>query len=60
MNKQKLKEFMRDPIVAKAYKEGGILEVARLASMIGNLERDSELREIAEKLFSRGMEGLED
>lgn len=58
MNKLKLKEFMRDPIVARAYKEAGILEVARLASMIGNLDRDPEMRVIAEVLMERGMGDL--
>lgn len=56
MNKEKLKEFLKDPIVRQAYKEDGIEEVARLASMIGNLERDEELRKLAEDLSSKVFE----
>jgi hypothetical protein len=53
INKEKFKEFMKDPLVKEAYKREGVLEVARLAAMVGNMERDSELREISEELFSR-------
>jgi|688.fasta_scaffold2031523_1 hypothetical protein len=58
MNKERLKEFMKDPLVREAYEEDGILEVARLASMIGNLDRDQELREIAAVLMEKGMGAL--
>jgi hypothetical protein len=53
MNKAKLKEFLKDPLVQEAYEKDGLAEVARLAAMVGNLDRDPELREIAEVLFSR-------
>lgn len=56
MNKAKLKEFMKDPLVRDAYKKDGLEEVARMAAMVGNLDRDPELREIAEILFSRSRE----
>jgi hypothetical protein len=56
MNKEKLKEFMKDPLVREAYDQDGWVEVARMAAMVGNLERDQELREIAEILFSKSRE----
>lgn len=53
MFKEALREFLRDPLVRKAYKTDGIAEVARMASMIGNLERNQDLRQLAEDLFMK-------
>lgn len=57
MNKAKLKEFLKDPIVRQAYREDGLEEVARLASMIGNLDKDPELRRLAEDISSMALNG---
>lgn len=48
-----LKEFLKDPLVRDAYRDGGIEEVARVASMVGNLEKNQELRQLAEELSMR-------
>lgn len=53
---KEIEEFLNDPIVRQAYREDGIEEVARLASMIGNLEKNFSLRELAEVLSQRAFE----
>lgn len=53
---KEIEEFLNDPIVRQAYREDGIEEVARLASMIGNLEKNFSLRELAEILSQRAFE----
>lgn len=53
---KEIEEFLNDPIVRQAYREDGIEEVARLASMIGNLEKSFSLRELAEALSQRAFE----
>ena len=50
MNREKIKEFLNDPLVKEAYETDGPEEVARLASMAGVLEKDSDLLALAAKL----------
>lgn len=51
MNKQTIEKFLSDPYVKEAIKDGPE-EVARMAIMAGNLEKNSDLREFGEKLMS--------
>lgn len=53
---REIEEFLRDPLVRQAYREDGIEEVARMASMVGNLENSLPLRELAERLSQRAFE----
>jgi hypothetical protein len=48
--KEILKEFLNNPLVQQAYRTDGIEEVARLASNVGNLEKNQDLRQLAEEL----------
>ena len=50
VNRDKVKEFLNDPIVKEAMNTDGKHEVARLASMAGVLEKDMDLLALAAKL----------
>lgn len=50
MNKKVLEEFLKDPLIKGAYRTDGLEELARLASMVGNLEKNEDLRGLAEDL----------
>lgn len=50
MDKQKILQFINNPIVAQAVKEGEIDEVIRMASMAGSLSKDPDLRKFAREL----------
>lgn len=54
---KELEDFLKDPIVRQAYEEDGIEEVARLASMAGNLGKSTELRKLAELLSQKAIKG---
>lgn len=56
MNKQTIQDFLKDPLVREAYETDGIEEVARMASMAGVLEKDSDLLALSAKLFNKSME----
>jgi hypothetical protein len=51
MNKQTIKDFLADPLVQDALKTDGKAEVARMAIMAGNLEKNQDLRIFGEKLM---------
>ena len=53
MNKQKIKEFLADPLVKDAMKTDGEVEVGRMAIMAGNLDNDEDLRAFGEKLLEK-------
>jgi len=50
ISRKKVKEFMNDPIVQEALMTDGVHEVARLASMAGVLEKDTDLLTLSAKL----------
>ena len=50
VNGNKIREFLKDPIIREAMKTDGVHEVARLASMAGVLEKDLDLIALAAKL----------
>jgi hypothetical protein len=51
MNKQTIKDFLADPLVQDALKTDGKAEVGRMAIMVGNLEKNNDLRKFGEKLL---------
>ena len=51
MNRQTIKEFLAAPMVKEAMRTDGPKEVGRMAIMVGNLERDQDLREFGEMLI---------
>lgn len=53
MNKQTIKEFLADPLVQEALREDGAAEVGRMAMMVGNLEKNQDLREFGQRLLDR-------
>lgn len=53
MNRDKIKKFLADPTVKKSLKDGDVEKVAMMASSLGNLSRDADLRELATKLTRR-------
>jgi hypothetical protein len=53
MNKDSIKKFMADPLVQDALKTDGSAEVGRMAMMIGNLERNQDLREFGQRLLNQ-------
>ena len=55
MNKQTIKEFLADPLVQDALKTDGEAEVGRMAMMVGNLEKNQDLREVGQRLINRGL-----
>ena len=53
MNKQTIKNFLADPLVQDALKTDGEAEVGRMAMMVGNLEKNQDLREFGQKILNR-------
>lgn len=53
MNKQTIKNFLADPLVQDALKTDGKAEVGRMAMMVGNLEKNQDLREFGQLLINR-------
>jgi len=53
MNKQTIKNFLADPLVQDALKTDGEAEVGRMAMMVGNLEKNQDLREFGQLLINR-------
>ena len=53
MNKQTIKVFLADPLVQEALREDGEAEVGRMAMMVGNLEKNQDLREFGQRLLDR-------
>ena len=53
MNKQMIKNFLADPLVQEALREDGEAEVGRMAMMVGNLEKNQDLREFGQRLLDR-------
>jgi len=53
MNKQKIKDFLADPLVKQALKEDGEVEVGRMAMMAGNLDDDEDLRFFGQKIMDK-------
>ena len=54
MNKQTIKDFLANPLVKEAMQIDGPIEVARMAIMSGNLDRDQDLREFGQRLLEKG------
>jgi hypothetical protein len=55
MNKQKIKEFLNDPLIKEAMKTDGKAEVGRMAMMAGNLENDEDLRKFGQELIDQSV-----
>ena len=55
MNKEKIKEFLKDPLVKDAMKTDGKAEVGRMAMMAGNLDNDKDLREFGQLLINQSL-----
>jgi hypothetical protein len=55
MNKQTIKDFLKDPLVQDALKTDGKAEVGRMAMMVGNLEKNEDLRAYGEKLLEENL-----
>ena len=53
MNKQTIKEFLADPLVKDALKTDGEAEVGRMAMMVGNLEKNPDLREFGQRMMDK-------
>lgn len=53
MNRDKIKKFLADPTVKKSLKDGDVEKVAMMASSLGNLSRDADLRELSTKLMKQ-------
>ena len=53
MNKQTIKEFLADPLVKEAMKTDGEAEVGRMAMMVGNLEKNQDLRKLGQHLLDK-------
>lgn len=53
---REIEQFLNDPLIREALREDGIEEVARLASMAGNLGKSQDLRRLAETLSSKAFE----
>jgi len=55
MNKQTIKDFLADPLVQDALKTDGEAEVGRMAMMVGNMEKNADLREFGQRLLDRAL-----
>ena len=55
MNKQTIKDFLADPLVQDALKTDGEAEVGRMAMMVGNMEKNVDLREFGQRLLDRAL-----
>jgi len=53
VNKQTIKDFLADPLVKEAMKTDGEAEVGRMAMMVGNMEKNQDLREFGQRLLDR-------
>ena len=53
MNKQTIKDFLADPLVQDALKTDGKAEVGRMAMMVGNMEKNQDLREFGQRLINQ-------
>jgi len=51
MNREKIKKFLADPTVRESLKKGNIEQVALMASSVGNLAKDPDLRELSVRLM---------
>ena len=57
MNKQTIKGFLADPLVKEAMKTDGEAEVGRMAIMVGNMEKNQDLREFGQRLINKALKG---
>lgn len=53
MNRDKIEKFLANPTVKKSLKDGDVEQVAMMASSLGNLSRDADLRELSTKLMKQ-------
>jgi hypothetical protein len=49
----KLKDFLKSPVIKRAYEKGGLAEVGRMLCSVGNLSKDQEFRTCGGKVLAK-------